>query len=828
MGVKEKKQGDGGALSGMGAAKILNTIDDVSKDSDGVNSSPTKVTPGNSAMNKEDNLHDENDGLTPSKSIANPKEHLGYGLAKSMLNSSTGIFSFQFSYMEGLDAMLENGPWFIRNNPLILKKWNPDVNLLKEDVGNVPVWIKLYSVPVTAFSEDGLNAIATKLVAMPKLDECPKNIDLDVVKNMKKSSQTPRGVLVGPKVGFKPVKQVYRQVSKKNNVNTSGNKKKDAEPTIEVSNSNLFDVLNLVENDVDLGTNGGTSNLASKKANFSGSSFWNVESSNDEGKPLTRVDSSGDHDSEDEVASVGNDMANFLASKEVGYGTNSLLEQWKESYENGNYDFDPYDDDMYEGQDIPDKIQDICDSLDIKGVDVLHRFRFSLLDFRVCWGDNQQVVSEARFETRLDSRSILVKGFMRLSFVQQKIFSFKGSFRTSVDTRFFDSKVLGVRVFRHQGKCESKHIDEFHKLVGDLAAIDTSKSNEDQALLLLTFLPSSYDNFVEILLYGRDTLKLEDVLVTLNSRKLQNMTEAKDDGGEGFFVRGRSGQRDMKQRTGFVRNEDQVSCFGVDGYDSADVMMYDDGNVLLGDGSECRVRGTSKVQVQMRVDQVLCWRTSGTRRANCEYTLDGQAVTRKTLKGRKRLGEYQTGWKIKTGGGYNQVFISSEYRSPSSAIGFKTPIDMFGVFGSLASIKQGMLEPVKVKCMFLGYHDDMDGCQLWRLDDVTSKVLQGVEFEVEPQEDHTFNVDPHGNVDHVASSQEVQTHDLMDYHLVRDREQRSAHELLRYREDSNEAAFVVGAAEKQRLQENSDDNEGYYWEYTPVLILVLQLGSSLS
>ncbi|GJX16025.1 zinc knuckle CX2CX4HX4C containing protein [Tanacetum coccineum] len=41
------------------------------------------------------------------------------------------------------------------------------------------------------------------------------------------------------------------------------------------------------------------------------------------------------------------------------YGTHSLLEQWTDSYVNGYYDFDPYDDDMYEGQDIPDKIQDI-------------------------------------------------------------------------------------------------------------------------------------------------------------------------------------------------------------------------------------------------------------------------------------------------------------------------------------------------------------------------------------------------------------------------------------------------------------------------------------
>ncbi|GKF17832.1 zinc finger, CCHC-type containing protein, partial [Tanacetum coccineum] len=41
-------------------------------------------------------------------------------------------------------------------------------------------------------------------------------------------------------------------------------------------------------------------------------------------------------------------------------------------------------------------------------------------------------------------------------------------------------------------------------------------------------------------------------------------------------------------------------------------------------------------------------------------------------------------------------------RSPSSTIGFKTPVDMLGFFGWLA-IKQGMLEPVKVKCIFLGY-----------------------------------------------------------------------------------------------------------------------------
>ncbi|GKF33325.1 hypothetical protein Tco_0106525, partial [Tanacetum coccineum] len=110
-----------------------------------------------------------------------------------------------------------------------------------------------------------------------------------------------------------------------------------------------------------------------------------------------------------------------------------------------------------------------------------------------------------------------------------------------------------------------------------------------------------------------------------------------------------------------------------------DFKEYDGGNILLGDGRECRVRGTG--------------------------------VIRKILKGRKQLGEYQTGWKITTvwfaiHGFWAEDTTMSTYlvnRSPSSATGFKTPIDMLEFFGWLASIKQWMLEPVKAKCIFLGY-----------------------------------------------------------------------------------------------------------------------------
>ncbi|GJX63193.1 retrovirus-related pol polyprotein from transposon TNT 1-94 [Tanacetum coccineum] len=70
--------------------------------------------------------------------------------------------------------------------------------------------------------------------------------------------------------------------------------------------------------------------------------------------------------------------------------------------------------------------------------------------------------------------------------------------------------------------------------------------DSDQALMLLTSLPYSYDNFVETLLYERESLTLEDVLSSLNSRELKR-TDAKDDG-DGLYVRGRSDHRGNQRR----------------------------------------------------------------------------------------------------------------------------------------------------------------------------------------------------------------------------------------------------------------------------------------
>ncbi|GKE41922.1 retrotransposon protein, putative, ty1-copia subclass, partial [Tanacetum coccineum] len=279
---------------------------------------------------------------------------LGVNMGLFILSSARlWIILFQFSSMDGLDAMLENGLWFIQNNPLILKKWHSDENPMKEDIstGRSSYARAIIELRTDVELKDNI------IVAMPKLtgeghyicnvrveyewkpprcasckvfghihEECPKNTGVGEKKTLKKPSQTSRGVLVGQKIGLKSQKE-YRSVPKKPTASSSGNKKKGVVPTIKVSNSNLFEVLNSIDNDVEY---------------------------------------MDDYDSEDEVVSVNNNMARSMASERVGFGTQSLLEQWRDSYGNRDYDEDPYDDDMYEGQDLSQELQAICDNLDIR------------------------------------------------------------------------------------------------------------------------------------------------------------------------------------------------------------------------------------------------------------------------------------------------------------------------------------------------------------------------------------------------------------------------------------------------------------------------------
>ncbi|GJY14183.1 retrovirus-related pol polyprotein from transposon TNT 1-94 [Tanacetum coccineum] len=210
-----------------------------------------------------------------------------YGLVRSMFSSSTGLFSFQFSSIDGLDAMIENGPW--NNQPLNYNFFEDFILKMLE----FTKWLKLH-----------------KLAS-----------------------------------------------------------KKSVEPTIEVSNSNPFDVLNSVYNNVEFGTNRGTTNLVNNKATSTRSSFMNIDNDGQfaSNTPIgEKIDKIERQICEGKLRLLNNDRNPLVPTDESdkAYGINSLLEQWRDSYPD-NDDYDPYDDDMYENHDLSEHLQSICDDLAI-------------------------------------------------------------------------------------------------------------------------------------------------------------------------------------------------------------------------------------------------------------------------------------------------------------------------------------------------------------------------------------------------------------------------------------------------------------------------------
>ncbi|XP_074293329.1 uncharacterized protein LOC141620324 [Silene latifolia] len=59
-----------------------------------------------------------------------------------------GIFLVRFTTAASKVAILKQGHFLFDNKPLIVRDWNEQVELTKENVKNVPVWVKLYNLPL--------------------------------------------------------------------------------------------------------------------------------------------------------------------------------------------------------------------------------------------------------------------------------------------------------------------------------------------------------------------------------------------------------------------------------------------------------------------------------------------------------------------------------------------------------------------------------------------------------------------------------------------------------------------------------------------------------
>nr|GEZ13878.1 hypothetical protein [Tanacetum cinerariifolium] len=154
-----------------------------------------------------------------------------------------GFFFFKFASIEGKNEVLENGPWFIRFAPIILKKWKPNANLLKEDLNSVPIWVKFLNIPIVVFTAYELSVDR----------ELKEDIVIDIL-NVKDDGEA----------HFKPKKPVWQVVSKKNSASSSGTEKNSEVFEKVASSANSFDALNTIEEADELGSNGESYNSGKK------------------------------------------------------------------------------------------------------------------------------------------------------------------------------------------------------------------------------------------------------------------------------------------------------------------------------------------------------------------------------------------------------------------------------------------------------------------------------------------------------------------------------------------------------------------------------------
>ncbi|GKA93873.1 zinc knuckle CX2CX4HX4C containing protein [Tanacetum coccineum] len=93
----------------------------------------------------------------------------------------TGFFFFQFKTSKGLEDVLENGPWMIRNSPIILKKWTMNTRLCKEELTRILVWVKIHDVPIQMCIESwGRSRFACCLVEINANDVLKESLTMGV------------------------------------------------------------------------------------------------------------------------------------------------------------------------------------------------------------------------------------------------------------------------------------------------------------------------------------------------------------------------------------------------------------------------------------------------------------------------------------------------------------------------------------------------------------------------------------------------------------------------------------------------------------------------
>lgn len=84
--------------------------------------------------------------------------------------ASYGVFLMRFKTMENKDKVLKMPRPTFDHKPVFVKSWEPDMDLCKENIKTVPIWVQLWGLDIKYWGDRCLPKIVKKLGSMIKSD----------------------------------------------------------------------------------------------------------------------------------------------------------------------------------------------------------------------------------------------------------------------------------------------------------------------------------------------------------------------------------------------------------------------------------------------------------------------------------------------------------------------------------------------------------------------------------------------------------------------------------------------------------------------------------
>ncbi|GJX03261.1 RNA-directed DNA polymerase, eukaryota, reverse transcriptase zinc-binding domain protein [Tanacetum coccineum] len=79
------------------------------------------------------------------------------------ISNGNGMYMFKFSSEDGMNNVVDNGPWIVKNKPLVVQKWNPHVDMVMSEPTITSLWVKHLNVPMEAWTTKSISTLASSL-----------------------------------------------------------------------------------------------------------------------------------------------------------------------------------------------------------------------------------------------------------------------------------------------------------------------------------------------------------------------------------------------------------------------------------------------------------------------------------------------------------------------------------------------------------------------------------------------------------------------------------------------------------------------------------------